>query len=215
MPTETFKYPENVLFVSPRNDNMANYSFTTDQGWRITEYRPFSPSYAVLHSPGLIEAKKSAYASAIYGKSEGSEVGMSADASDDLLQTFTNQQLKFDYFSADVLKQMLAERVAIRDRNRSAIQGRITDVSGDIYAAYVLRAPEGDKRRQGLERTKMDLEKQLRDEDVTLWRDAVELRRELILAIKKYAGSQFRQGLIGSMPSLDDSKGQANTGVSG
>jgi len=194
---------------------MATYSFLNDRGWRITEYRPFSPSYAVLHSPGLIEEKKSAYSSPMYGRSEASDVASAPDASGDLLQRLTGQQLKFDYFSADVLKQMLAERVAIRDRNRSAIQGRITDVSGDIYAAYVLRAPEGDKRRQGLERTKMDLEKQLRDEDVTLWRDAVELRRELILAIKKYAGSQFRQGLMGAMPSLDDSKGQANTGVSG
>ena len=194
---------------------MATYSFVNDRGWRVTEYRPLSISYGVLHTPGLIEERKSAYASPVYGKSEASDIAPASDAAGDLLQTLTSQQMKFDYFSADVLKQMLAERVAIRDRNRSAIQGRITDVSGDIYAAHVLRAPEGDKRRQNLERTKMDLEKQLRDEDVTLWRDAVELRRELILAIKKYAGSQFRQGLMGAMPSLDDSKGQANTGVSG
>jgi hypothetical protein len=194
---------------------MATYSFTNDRGWRVTEYRPFSPGYAVLHTPGLRDEKKSFYSTAPYSRGETLEPVPATGPSNNLLKTLTGQQLKFDYFSADVLKQLLEERVAIRDRNRAAIQSRISDVSGDIYAAYLLRAPEGDKRRQGLERTKMDLEKQLRDEDVTLWRDAVELRRELILASKKYAGSQFRQGLMGSMPSLDDSKGQANTGVSG
>ncbi len=194
---------------------MATYSFVNDRGWRVTEYRPFSPSYAVLHTPGLTGERKSAYSTALYGAAQAADVPPTTDASGDLLQHLTGQQLKFDYFSADVLKQLLSERVAIRDRNRSAIQGRITDVSGDIYAAYVLKAPDGNKRTQGLERTKMDLEKQLRDEDVTLWRDSVELRRELILASKKYAGSQFRQGLMSSMPSLDDSKGQTDTGVSG
>jgi len=192
---------------------MANYSFTTDQGWRVTEYRPFSPSYAVLHTPGLRDEKKSAYSAAPYSNSETSDAVPAAGASDDLLKTLTGQQLKFDYFSEDVLKQLLNERVTIRDRNRSAIQRRLTDVSGDIYGAYVLKTPDGEKRRQGLERTKMDLEKQLRDEDVTLWRDTLEIRRELIVASKKYAGSQFRQGLMSSMPSLDDSKGQANAGL--
>jgi hypothetical protein len=193
---------------------MANYSFTTDQGWRVTEYRPFSPSYAVLHTPGLKDEKKSAYSTATYSNSETPRDNPGTGTSGDLLKTLTGQQLKFDYFSEDVLKQLLNERVTIRDRNQSAIQRRLTDVSGDIYGAYVLKTPDGEKRRQGLERTKMDLEKQLRDEDVTLWRDSLEIRRELILASKKYAGSQFRQGLMSSMPSLDDSKGQTNTGLS-
>ena len=192
---------------------MANYSFTTDQGWRVTEYRPFSPSYAVLHTPGLKDEKKSAYSTVMYSNSETSYAAPATGASGDLLKNLTGQQLKFDYFSEDVLKQLLNERVTIRDRNRSAIQSRLTDVSGDIYGAYVLKTPDGEKRRQGLERTKMDLEKQLRDEDVTLWRDTLEIRRELIVASKKYAGSQFRQGLMSSMPSLDDSKGQTDTGL--
>ena len=191
---------------------MANYSFMTDQGWRVTEYRSFSPSYAVMHSPGLKDERKSAYSTALYPHSETSDLALAEDTSGDMLKTLAGQQLKFDYFSEDVLKQLLKERVIIRDKNRSAIQSQLSDLSGEIYGACRLKTPDGDKRRQGLERTRMDLEKQLRDEDVTLWRDSVELRRELILASKKYAGSQFRQGLMSSMPSLDDSKGQTDTG---
>jgi hypothetical protein len=193
---------------------MANYSFMTDQGWRVTEYRPFSPSYAVLHTPGLKDERKSAYPTVLYPHSEISDHGPEENASGDLLKTLTGQQLKFDYFSEDVLKQLLKERVTIRDMNRTAIKGRLSDLSGEIYGTFRINTPDGDRRRQGLERTKMDLEKQLRDEDVTLWRDAVELRRELILASKKYAGSQFRQELMSSMPSLDDNERQANTGIS-
>jgi hypothetical protein len=213
MPAETFINPGNVILVSLKNNNMATYSFSTDQGWRVTEYRPFSPSYAVMHTPGLKDEMKSAYSTVTYTNSETSDATPAADASGDLLKNLTSQQLKFDYFSADVLKQLLNERVTIRDKNCSAIQSRLADVSGDIYGACILKTPDGDKRRQGLERTKMDLEKQLRDEDVTLWRDALEIRRELILASKKCAGSQFRQGLMSAMPSLDDNKGQTNTGL--
>jgi len=213
MACERFINPQNVIIVSLKNNNMANYSFSTDQGWRVTEYRPFSPSYAVLHTPGLKDEKKSAYSTTPYSNSETSDAVPAADASANLLKTLTGQQLKFDYFSADVLKQLLTERVTIRDRNRATIQSRLSDLTGDIYGAYILKTPDGDKRRQGLERTKMDLEKQLRDEDVTLWRDALEIRRELILASKKCAGSQFRQGLMSAMPSLDDNKGQTNTGL--
>jgi hypothetical protein len=213
---------------------MVDYSFTTDQGWKVTEYRPFSASYAVLHTPCMPAAEyRGGYlwpdadresAHDLYGGS--------------MLATLTNQQLKFNYFSKDVLRQLLEERVTIRNRNRSSILGRLSDVSGEIYGASLLRTPDADKQRQGLEKTRMDLERQLGEEDVTLWRDSLELRRELILADKTYAGTQFRQGLMSSMPSLppspgvvplgreeqsymapawlrDDSKGQTNAGLSG
>jgi hypothetical protein len=190
---------------------MVNYSFTTDQGWRVTEYRPFSASYAVLHSPCMPNREyRNVYLSPV-----SDTVLTDRPGAGNMLATLTNQQLKFNYFSKDVLTQLLAERAAIRDRNRSSLLGRLSDVSGEIYGASILRTPEADKRRLGLEKTRMDLERQLGEEDVTLWRDSLELRRELILADKTYAGTQFRQGLMSSMPALDDSKGQTNTGLSG
>lgn len=182
---------------------MTSYSFMSDQGWRVTEYRPFSPSYAVLHTPGLNEQRKADYATALYSHSETPSLAPDEDSSGDLLKTLTGQQLKFDYFSEDLLKQLLKERVTIRDRNRAAIQGRLSDLSGEIYGTVILKTPDGDKRRQGLEKTRMDLEKQLRDEDVTLWKDAVELRRELIIAAKKYEGTKLRTGLF-AMPLTQD-----------
>ena len=190
---------------------MSQYNFTTDQGWRVTEYRPFSASYAVLYSPCMPGRNYRAEAS--YSQSEVEKVLGERPGTDNMLATLTGQQLKFNYFSKDVLRQLLEERVAIRDRNRSSILGRLSDVSGEIYGASVI--PDADKRKQNSEKTRLDLERQLREEDITLWRDSLELRRELILADKTYAGTQFRQGLMNAMPSPDDNKGQGDTTLSG
>ncbi len=196
---------------------MANYSFTTDRGWEVTEYRAFSPSYAVLHTPGLTPEPRSFYTTTPAGYSQPADTtGKSPPGTDNLLTRLTGQQLKFDYFSEDVLKQLLQERTTLRDRNRSSILGRITDLSGDINAAYQLKSPDWIKQRQGLEKTRLDLEKQLRDEDVNLWRDTIELRRELILAAKKYAGTRMRTEL--SLPAIthdDNNQGQGDNKLSG
>ena len=190
---------------------MVNYSFTTDQGWRVTEYRPFSASYAVLNSPCMPGRD---YTDAHLQPESGRSPDSAAAGSGNMLAMLTGQQLRFNYFSKDVLRQLLEERVAIRDRNRSSILGRLGDVSGEIYGVAHRCTPEADKQKQTLEKTRLDLERQLSEEDVTLWRDSLELRRELILADKTYAGTQFRQGLMKTVPSHDDHKGQEHTIVS-
>ena len=185
---------------------MVNYSFTTDQGWRVTEYRPFSVSYAVLYSPCMPGRN---YAMARL-QTESDTASDDTASPDNMLATLTGQQLRFNYFSKDVLRQLLEERVALRNRNRSSILGRLSDVSGEINGVAHLYSSEANKQKQGLEKTRLDLERQLREEDVTLWRDSLELRRELILADKAYAGTQFRQGLMKALPSLDDHKRQGD-----
>lgn len=196
---------------------MANYSFTTDRGWKVTEYRAFSPSYAVMHTPGLNPESRSFYDATPAGYSQPTgTMETPQSGTDNLLTRLTGQQLKFDYFSEDVLRQLLHERTTLRDRNRSCILGRITDVSGDIQAAYQLKSPDWIKQKQGLEKTRLDLEKQLRDEDVNLWRDTIELRRELILAARKYAGTRMRTEI--SLPAIthnDNDKGQGDNKLSG
>lgn len=191
---------------------MVEYTFVTDQGWRVTEYRPFSASYAVLYSPCMPDRYRY---EASPSQQESDRVPGDSQGSGNMLATLTSQQLKFSYFSKDVLRQLLEERVAIRNRNRSSILGRLIDVSGEIYGASVIRTPDADKQKQNLVKTRLDLERQLREEDVTLWRDSLELRRELILADKTYAGTKFRQGLMTAFPPLDDNKGQGDTALSG
>jgi hypothetical protein len=182
-----------------------DYTFINDQGWKITEYRPFSPSYAVLHTPCF----------ETYKRSEEGRYGEKSAAGDDILGRMTSQQLKFDSFSADILRQLLQERVLIRDRSRSSILGRITDLSGDIYGASQLRTPDGDRQKQGLEKTKMDLERELRETDERLWKDTAEIREKLVMADKRVNGTYLRSSLFSPVQLYDDyNKGQGFSGLS-
>ena len=190
---------------------MVNYYWTTDEGHRVCEYRPFDASRAVLYSP-CMPSSYGAIGTRSYPAKPEAE-GQSGTP--DMLSQLTGQQLKFSYFSKDVLQKLLTERVALRNRNRAGIQGRLGDVAGALDSNMYIQSREALTRRQGLERQRLDLERQMRDEDITLWRDTLELRKELIQNLKAYEGTLFRSNLMDSMPSLDDHKGQTNTDVSG
>ena len=204
MATETFINPGYFIIVSLKNDNMANYTFTTDQGWRVAEYRPFSTSYAVLHTPCIGDYQQGNYLTSNAREQESAASAYASAAGDDLLGQLTGRQLTFESYSADVLRQLLYERVAIRDRNRSSILGRITDVSGDMYGASLIRTPDGDKRKQGLEKTKFDLERELREIDERLWKDTAEIRERLITSAKKVDSTAMRSKLFSPIQSYDD-----------
>lgn len=194
---------------------MVDYTFTTDQGWKVTEYRPFSTSYAVLHTPCIISYQRKSF-SEPEEHNVGNASGTYAPASgDDLLGQLTRRQLTFESYSADVLRQLLEERVAIRDRNRSSILGAITDVSGEIYRALVLHTADSDKRKQGLEKTKLDLERELRETDERLWKDTAEVREKLIAGARRVDGSYLRSNLFSTPQTYDDNhKGQGFSGLS-
>ena len=194
---------------------MAAYSFTTDQGWRVKEYRPFSPSYAVRFTP-CGPSYRYGYMDKPGEASSGKADDLDASGqSDNLVEKLTGQQLKFDYLSLDVLRQLLAERAAIRDRHRSSILGRITDVSGDIYSSSLLRTPDSDKRKQGLEKTKFDLERELQETDERLWKDTAEMRAQLLIsAARKFEGTYLRSSLFAPVELHDDhNERQGHTGV--
>ena len=169
-----------------------HYTFTTETGWRVHEYRPLSLGYEVLNTPCLSRYGMADRRDATDDDSLPSAAGMDGD----ILSTLTNQKLKFDSMSAGVIRQLLEERVALRNSNHSSIMGRIADISSQIPDLRYPLSPLASRDRQTLDRLKLDLERQAREEDLTLWRDALELRRELVLAAKTYEGAKTRADLI-------------------
>ena len=127
----------------------------------------------------------------------GSYIAGSRPQSSDLVDLITGQQLRFNYLSLETIIQLLNERQQIRDKNHIGIMGQITDVSGEISCFENLKySQEARKTELRLAKLKNDLERELRDQDVTLWRDTFELRRELIDAEKRYQSSKLRTGLV-------------------
>jgi len=114
-----------------------------------------------------------------------------------LVDLITGQQLKFNHLSLETIIQLLNERQQIRDKNHIGIMGQITDVSGEISCFENLKySQEARKNEMRLGKLKADLERELRDQDVTLWRDTFELRKELIDTEKRYQSSKLRTGLV-------------------
>lgn len=194
---------------------MVNYTFTTDQGWKVTCPIAFSPSYAILHSPCIAAHHQRDYLAPEARVTRNDTSAYAPAGGDDLLGQLTRRQLTFESYSTDVLRQLLEERVAIRDRNRSSILGRITDVSGEIYGASLLHTPDSYKRRQTLEKTKLDLERELRETDERLWKDTAEIREKLISAARHFDGTYLRSSLFAPASLHDDQyKGQGFSGLS-
>jgi len=116
---------------------------------------------------------------------------------DDLVQIITGQPLKFNHLALETIIQLLNERQEIRDKNHKGIMGQIADVSGDISCWENLKySQDARKHETRLAKLKADLERELRDQDVTLWRDTFELRQALIDAEKRYESAKFRAGLV-------------------
>jgi len=211
---------------------MNEYTFTTETGWHVHELRPFSISYAVMQTPGLSRythesyrqeqtdntPKKALYACRPYDRTtEVTSIAMEQPAPallappeqgkpEDLLATLNRDKLKFDSLSWEIIRQMVEERVQLRDKHRKDIMGRITDVSGDMSCCDTLRTPDTLKRKGTLEKTQLDLERQAREEDISLWKDLTDLRKELLINQRQYRSTRMRQDLVNGISSYDGDK---------
>ena len=184
-----------------------DYTYQLPDGRKITEYRSFNLSSAVRNTPFLYDHRNMA-------DSLASEDYALSAAKPDLLGKLTGQKLAFDAYTLACLKQLVTERTALRDRNRQELSGRLSDISGYISLCRQLPSPSNYARAVQLDRQKLDLEQQIREEDLNLWRDVSELRRELILAGKQYEASQIRTELMSSFPH-DEYQKLGDPGVSG
>lgn len=218
---------------------MNEYTFTTETGWRVHEPRPFSISYAVMQTHGLCRyacdpssqeqtdntSGNALYACRPYGRADDAisaaveQPSLPAvpepGKSEDLLATLNRDKLKFDALSWEIIRQMVEERVQLRDKHRKDIMGRITDVSGDISRCYTLKTPDSLRSRAALEKTQFDLEKQAREEDISLWKDLTDLRKELLINQRQYRATRMRQDLVNSISSYDGDKEETHPMGSG
>jgi len=145
----------------------------------------------------------------------GSYIAGSQPQSSNLVDLITGQQLKFNHLSLETIIQLLNERQQIRDKNHSGIMGQITDVSGELSCWENLKYNQDARKHEArIAKLKADLERELRDQDVTLWRDTFELRRELIDAEKRYQSSKLRTDLV-SPSDHNESKPISNAAYSG
>jgi hypothetical protein len=125
----------------------------------------------------------------------------------DLVSLLSSQKLQFKSLSVEVIRQLLRERQGLRDKNRSAILGEITDISSEISCCENQRySPDAREMRMKLMKQKAELESLLREEDIGLWKDTEELRQLLIEAEKAHESAKFRADLLASSTIPDEDK---------
>lgn len=184
-----------------------DYTYQLPDGRKITSYRSFNIGEAVRSTPCLYDERNMPY-------NARSESYTGGAAKPDLLGKLTGQKLAFDSYTLTCLKQLVTERAALRDRNRQELSGRLSDITGYLSLCRQVPTPDNCARAIQFDRQKLDLEQQIREEDLTLWRDVSELRRELILAGKQYEAGQIRAELMSSFPH-DEHEKYGNPGGSG
>ena len=124
-----------------------------------------------------------------------------------LVSVLSGQKLHFRELSVEVIRQLLAERQQLRDRNRAAILNEISDISSDISCCENLQySIEARETRIKLLKHKADLENLLREENVGLWKDTEELRRLLVDADKNLDSARLRADLFGTMINNEDKR---------
>lgn len=186
---------------------MVDYTFTMADGRRVWEYRPFSISYAIRHTPCMYDAGEANDARS--DAKSGTVAGKT-----DLIGRLTGQKLVFDTYTLSCLRQLVTERIELRDRNRKDLSDKLSDITGYLSICRQDPTPPNQDRANQLERSRMDLESQIRDEDLTLWSDVADLRKELILAGKQYEAGQIRTELLSSFPHNEHQR-YGNPGISG
>jgi len=141
------------------------------------------PDFNILDMPGLTKPQRP-----------------SKHGCDDIVRTLSEQKLRFKELSFDIILQLLIERQAIKDKNKSRILGEIEDVSSDIFSCenirYSILGNDHEEKRLRLTKQKADLEAALREEDINLWRDTEELRRMIIVAGKDLESTNIKAELF-------------------
>jgi len=118
-------------------------------------------------------------------------------SSDLVSMVFANQTVAREIGSRH-LADLIAERRQLADKHLRDLQWRLDALleRRPLHAPHLSIAPQQEKLANELERQILDLERQKRDVQVTLWRDTLELRRALLTERQENSETQKRMAYL-------------------
>lgn len=110
---------------------------------------------------------------------------------------FSNQTVAHEIGSRH-LADLIAERRQLADKHLRDLQWRLDALleRRPLRAPHLSMSPQQEKLGNELERQILDLERQKRDVQITLWRDTLELRRALLTERQENAETQKRMAYL-------------------
>ena len=114
----------------------------------------------------------------------------------DLVSAVFGNQAAKHRLTSNHLAELIQERAALASHHKGEIRSRLTELSGALSIARMLKLPDSDRRINNVERMIVDLEKQERDTELNLWKDTLELRTNLLEARTQYHATSRRMNFL-------------------
>ncbi len=163
----------------------------------IQTYTALPPKWRVIYSEDYSKPPAERYLGKIDTELRQTQqaVAGNAAATDLVSLVFTNQALTHA-FKSKHMAQLLTERKTLAQKHLADVQWRLEE----LLEKRPLRLPYSaigsgtsrDRTEQEVQRQILDLERQKRDIELMLWRDTLELRREVVDERREYKATRDR-----------------------
>lgn len=167
----------------------------------ISSYRELPPRWSLVPREGDGVHSADDYLQQVDQLLQDTRTRVSAPATaygSDLVATIFSNQAATHEVSSRHSATLIDERRALARRHLSDIQWRLDALleRRPLRRPYAISVPQQEKLANDLERQILDLEKQKRDVQVTLWRDTLELRQALLEERGEYADTRRRMAYL-------------------
>lgn len=163
----------------------------------ITSYRELPPRMCIIYSEDYGKDPIDRYLNELDQTLKQADRYARADPADLVSLVFANRATQHELTSRQAAS-LIHERTELARRHLADIQWRLDE----LMERRPLRRPYGaslprDRSEIDLERQILDLEKQKREVQVTLWRDTLDLRKELVAERGEYQATRRRMDFLG------------------
>jgi hypothetical protein len=163
----------------------------------ITSYRELPPRMRIVYPEDCGKDPVDRYLEKLDQTLGHADRYAQVDPSDLVSLVFANRAAQHELTSRQAAS-LIHERAELAKRHLADIQQRLDELA----ERRPLRRPYGpaafrDRTEAELERQILDLEKQRRDVQITLWRDTLDLRKELVTERGEYRATRRRIDFLG------------------
>jgi hypothetical protein len=166
-------------------------------GTPIQTYTVLPPKWRIVYSEDHLLPPAERYLRRVDESLRQTQLSVAYRSDSDLVSmVFTNQALTHALKSRHVA-QLLTERRTLAQTHLEGLQANLEQLRSRLTwrGGYSARIPR-DRAEQDLERQILDLERQEREIEVTVWRDTLELRRELVDERREYQATRGRMNFL-------------------
>jgi len=166
----------------------------------LQEQYSFSSSYSPLAPYGRLVSWPESYAPL------SAETPLLAEAlqkldydSLSLPEQVFGRQIRFSQLSAKRLTALLYERCALHYRHMADLRSRHLQFQGYLFGASLQASLDNGRRLSNLEKVLLQLDSDMRREELAFWKDSTELRNALFDKTEEYATTRDRASLLGPL----------------